>query len=143
MSRVQEHVRAPGALGPWRRNNSTGDRRGPDVNVRLPLYMRLARLASEPEIDAFEDELADRFGPLPPPAEQILLHARWRAMARAARIARIDAGKAGIALTPRGDFAGDPAAHGLRKRAGRWVLQGNFVADRAARVQALLETLAS
>ncbi|MBE1526910.1 transcription-repair coupling factor (superfamily II helicase) [Sphingopyxis sp. OAS728] len=113
----------------------------PDVNVRLPLYMRLARLASEPEIDAFEEELADRFGPLPPPAEQLLLHVRWRAMARAARIARIDAGKAGIALTPRGDFAGDPAAHGLRKRAGRWVLQGDFGADGAARVQALLEAL--
>jgi transcription-repair coupling factor (superfamily II helicase) len=114
----------------------------PDVDLRLSLYLRLARMALEADIDAFEEELADRFGPLPADAQMLLMHARLRGMAQHARIARIDAGKAAIALTLRPDFEGDLAAEGFRQKDGRWIRAGEFPdAGRAEQLLLILETL--
>src|SRR5439155_1039145 len=44
----------------------------PEVNQRLALYKRLAGAASEAEVADLRAELADRFGPLPAAAEQLL-----------------------------------------------------------------------
>ncbi len=41
----------------------------PDDDVKLDLYRRLARAAESGEIDGLRDELRERFGPLPDPAE--------------------------------------------------------------------------
>ena len=115
----------------------------PEPDLRLGLYARLARLAEAAAIDAFEDELCDRFGPLPEPARRLLARARLAVLARAARIARIDAGPAAIALTPRPGFVGDPAALGMTKKDDRWLLAERLgEADRLERIQLLLEQLA-
>jgi transcription-repair coupling factor (superfamily II helicase) len=115
----------------------------PEPNLRLGLYARLSRLTDAAAIDAFEEELIDRFGPLPPPAELLLTRARLTVLARAARIARVDAGPAAIALTPRPGFSADAAAIGLANKEDRWLLQERLAeADRLDRIQTMLEELA-
>lgn len=114
----------------------------PEADVRLSLYVRLARIQDDAGIDAFEDELVDRFGPLPPDAEALMTRARIRAAARMLDIARIDAGAAAIALTPRRGFAADAAAAGLTEKNGRLLLaEATDDAARSGRVRELLETL--
>lgn len=116
----------------------------PDEDVRLALYVRLARIADDTELDAFEDELADRFGPLPPPAELLIATARLRGLARSLSIARMDAGPAAIALVPRRGFAADCEQAGLVEKDGRWLLSERTEdTDRVARATALLEQLSA
>lgn len=50
----------------------------PDMRTKIDLYRRLARLASENELDDFAVELADRFAAPPEPVEQLLELARVR-----------------------------------------------------------------
>ncbi|MET0248872.1 MAG: TRCF domain-containing protein, partial [Sphingobium sp.] len=114
----------------------------PDADIRLGLYVRLAHSVEEGDLEALEDELADRFGPLPPPAQDLMAAARVAILARAAGIARIDAGPAAIALTPHGKNAPPPDGSGLEEKAGRWLLKERTDdQDRGARVIDLLETL--
>lgn len=114
----------------------------PEASTRLGLYVRLARLPDASAIDAFEEELLDRFGPLPAPAETLLAQARLRLGARQAGIVRIDAGDAGIALTPRGGRR-DLAKAGLEDSKGRWLLrEATRPEERLERVAALLEEVA-
>jgi transcription-repair coupling factor (superfamily II helicase) len=49
-------------------------------DAKLDLYRRLARAEQASEIQAVRDELRDRFGPLPPEAERLLLVAELRAL---------------------------------------------------------------
>jgi transcription-repair coupling factor (superfamily II helicase) len=95
----------------------------PDPSIRLSLYIRLARLTGASEIDVFEEELLDRFGTLPDPAEWLLAQARLRASAKDAKIVRIDVGQAGVALTPHAHNSADWSEAGLEARNGRWLLQ--------------------
>jgi transcription-repair coupling factor (superfamily II helicase) len=44
----------------------------PDENQRLLLYKRLAQAADDAALGELQDELADRFGPLPPAAERLV-----------------------------------------------------------------------
>ncbi len=115
----------------------------PTADVRLPLYIRLARIEDERSLELFEEELVDRFGPLPPDAETLLVRTRIRLSAHALRIGRIDAGPAAIAITPRPDSALDPAAAGMVEKDGRYLL-GEATGDdeRLERLISLLETLA-
>ncbi|CAA9535729.1 MAG: Transcription-repair coupling factor [uncultured Sphingosinicella sp.] len=115
----------------------------PEEEVRINLYVRLARLASGAELDAWADELEDRFGTLPPEALTLVAIARIRQLAREARIARIDAGPAAIALTPRRDFTGD--ALGLELKGTRLLLKERIEdeAERLERLRTLLESLAA
>jgi transcription-repair coupling factor (superfamily II helicase) len=69
----------------------------PEVNQRLALYKRLAGAVSEAEIDDLGAELADRFGPWPEPAAQLLDIVRLRVAARGLGIEKLEAG-AGRAL---------------------------------------------
>jgi transcription-repair coupling factor (superfamily II helicase) len=116
----------------------------PETDVRLALYIRLARIEGETELEAFEDELIDRFGPLPEPASKLVAHARLRLAARHAFIGRVDAGPAAIALTPRSGFSADPEAHGLKASKDRLLLVEKIPdEDRGERLQTLLEELAS
>ena len=46
--------------------------------LRLDVYRRLAALESDGDTDAFAEELADRFGPLPPEAKNLLLYTKLR-----------------------------------------------------------------
>ncbi|MET3827038.1 transcription-repair coupling factor (superfamily II helicase) [Sphingomonas sp. PvP055] len=114
----------------------------PEEDVRLSLYIRLSRVTDDAALDAFEDELVDRFGALPDDAAALLMRARVRLLARSARVERIDAGAAAIALTPRRDFDADVADAGLTEKNGRYLLaEPTDDAARTARVQALLEEL--
>jgi transcription-repair coupling factor (superfamily II helicase) len=70
----------------------------PEPVVRLNLYSRLQRLESMAEIDAFADELEDRFGPLPPETITLLDLARLKLSAAAAGIVKIGAGPVAIAI---------------------------------------------
>lgn len=52
-----------------------------DISERLRLYNRADRLESTEQLEAFETELRDRFGPLPPEAEALCesIQLRWTA----------------------------------------------------------------
>jgi transcription-repair coupling factor (superfamily II helicase) len=111
----------------------------PEEEIRLNLYLRLARLADDAAIDGFADELEDRFGTLPGPAQRLIAIARVRRLACAARIARIDIGPAAIALTPRPDFAGTTA--GLEVKGERLLARGDPGPDPLAKLASLLENV--
>ena len=116
----------------------------PEADLRLALYVRLARIDDDAGLDAFEEELLDRFGPLPPGAEAMLERARIRLLAQALSIERIDAGAAAIALTPRPGFTADSAGAGLAEKNGRLLLvEATEDAARSDRVHALLDQLAA
>ncbi|MEP9360001.1 TRCF domain-containing protein [Sphingomonas sp. KR3-1] len=116
----------------------------PEPDVRLGLYVRLARIEDDAGLDAFEEELLDRFGPLPHEAEALMARGRIRMAAQALRIERIDAGPAAIALTPRTGFDADAMGAGLTEKNGRLVLaEATDEGNRSERIQALLELLAS
>jgi transcription-repair coupling factor (superfamily II helicase) len=77
-----------------------------DLQVRLGLYRRLASLKSREDIDAFAEELVDRFGPLPAEVEHLLDVMEIKALCRRAGIAEIDAGPKGASILFRkGQFA--------------------------------------
>ena len=117
----------------------------PEPDARISLYARLARVADAGALDALAAELEDRFGPPPPEARALLDLAAVRLAAHDARIERIDAGPAAIALTPRKDFAGDAAAAGLAEKNGRWLLAERIEddAERLERVREVLGALGS
>jgi transcription-repair coupling factor (superfamily II helicase) len=66
-----------------------------DVPVRLALYKRLAAAPDNAAIDQLTEEIVDRFGPLPPPATNLLRVARLKLAARAIGIRRLDLGAQG------------------------------------------------
>ena len=116
----------------------------PEEELRLALYARLARLPDLAAVDAFEAELADRFGELPEEAATLLAAARVRRLAQETGIARIDAGPAAIALVPRGAPPAGAAALGLEGKDGRLLLKEALddPRERLERVAALLADLA-
>jgi transcription-repair coupling factor (superfamily II helicase) len=71
----------------------------PEVNQRLAFYKRLAGAAGPDELADLRAELADRFGPLPEPAEQLLDIVRIRIAARALGIERVEAGEGKAVIT--------------------------------------------
>jgi transcription-repair coupling factor (superfamily II helicase) len=56
----------------------------PGERLRLEAYRRIAQVDAVGAIEAVRAELADRYGPLPPPVERLLEVASFRAQARAA-----------------------------------------------------------
>jgi transcription-repair coupling factor (superfamily II helicase) len=116
----------------------------PEADTRLSLYLRLARLTTRAELDAFEEELVDRFGAEPEEARILLRIANVRTLARDADIARIDAGPGAIAFTPRSEMTKRAvAASGLALKNGRLLLEAAIpsAADRLARTEKQLRQL--
>ena len=72
----------------------------PETDLRLSLYRRLACMADLAALDEFEDELADRFGPVPPDLALLLALVRLRLLCARAGVVRLDAGPQAAALTP-------------------------------------------
>ncbi len=66
-----------------------------DVHVRLSLYKRIAAAATSEELDELTAELHDRFGPLPPVAQNLLRIAKLKLQARALGVRRLDLGAQG------------------------------------------------
>lgn len=71
----------------------------PDPTTRINLYARLARITSSAEADALEDEIADRFGPLPDETTALLDETRISALAIEAGVINIVVGPKATALT--------------------------------------------
>ena len=62
-----------------------------DVHERLTLYKRLANCEDEDELSMMREELIDRFGQLPEPAQVLLDSHRLRILSRPLGIVRLDA----------------------------------------------------
>ena len=93
----------------------------PEEEVRLNLYVRLARLADRSELEAFEAELVDRFGSLPDPAAALIARSRLAMLAGETGIRAVNAGPAAIALTPLEADEKALEAEGLIESDGRWL----------------------
>jgi transcription-repair coupling factor (superfamily II helicase) len=63
-----------------------------DIHERLVLYKRFASCESEDELDLLREELVDRFGTTPEPAQALIACHRLRLAARALGVTKIDAG---------------------------------------------------
>jgi transcription-repair coupling factor (superfamily II helicase) len=61
----------------------------PDMRIKIDLYRRLSRMTAERDLDEFHAELADRFGPLPAPVEQLVKLARLRIWAHGWKLGSI------------------------------------------------------
>jgi transcription-repair coupling factor (superfamily II helicase) len=96
----------------------------PEEELRINLYARIARLASPEAADGLVDELEDRFGAIPDDAQLLVKAAQLRLLARDAEVARIDAGPAAIAFTPRGKSLKGAAKAGLERKGDRFLLRG-------------------
>jgi transcription-repair coupling factor (superfamily II helicase) len=123
-----------------------------DLTVRLALYRRLAELDSDSEREAFAAEMIDRFGPLPPEADQLIAVAALKALCRRCQIAKLDAGPKGAVLTFRETGFPDPLAlvRFVQERPddfkmrpdGKLVVQGGWL-DASSRLKALRGVLES
>jgi len=114
----------------------------PEPDLRLSLYVRLARMADAAGLELFEEELLDRFGPLPEAAQRLILGTRLRLAAKVAGLSRVDAGPAAIALTPRRPGSVDAKTHGLVVKGERLLLIGEIPeSERIDRTLALIEAL--
>jgi len=80
-----------------------------DVRQRLVLYKRLAGAPDSAAVDALRDELLDRFGPLPPEAENLIGVIRLKVAARDLGIAgvHLENGRLVLAAAPTSQV--DPA----------------------------------
>ena len=65
----------------------------PTSNVRLSLYRRLAEPRSRQDREALAAELIDRFGPLPPEADQLLKVVAIKRLCREANVPRSTSGR--------------------------------------------------
>ncbi len=125
-----------------------------DLTVRLALYRRLAEFDTDDEREAFAAELIDRFGPLPPEAQQLIAVAALKALCRRCLIAKLDAGPKGAVMTFREGGFPDPMAlvRYVQERPddfkmrpdGKLVVQGGWpdAQGRLKALRAVLESLA-
>jgi transcription-repair coupling factor (superfamily II helicase) len=81
-----------------------------DLDLRLQLYRRIARLEERADIDGFAGELADRFGPLPTEVRHLLDVVAIKKLCRDAGVARIEAGPRGATLAFRDNRFANPGA---------------------------------
>jgi transcription-repair coupling factor (superfamily II helicase) len=81
----------------------------PDLDVRLGLYRRLSALEKKVELEGFAAELIDRFGPLPPEVETLMLVVRIKALCKRAGIAKLDGGPKGATVQFHNDRYANPA----------------------------------
>ncbi len=70
----------------------------PDVHERLVLYKRLANCNDDDALDVLQEELIDRFGLLPEPAEALMACHRLRIAAKPLGIVKVDASDTAIQL---------------------------------------------
>ncbi len=93
-------------------------------------------------LDLLEDEIEDRFGPLPDPVQGLIALARLNVACRRLGVARLDAGPDAAPVTLRGPDAGNPPLPPER-RGDRLVLTcaSRGPAERIAVAENLLDLL--
>jgi len=81
----------------------------PDLPLRMALYRRINDADGRSGLDAFAAEMIDRFGPLPPETQNLILLMEIKGNAKAAGISRLDIGAKGALVSFHGDrFANVP-----------------------------------
>jgi len=81
-----------------------------DLDLRLSLYRRVAKLTSQADIDSFAAELIDRFGPLPEEIQHLLNVLQIKQLCKAAGVERIDTGPKGAVFSFRNNQFAKPEA---------------------------------
>jgi transcription-repair coupling factor (superfamily II helicase) len=126
----------------------------PDLNVRLALYRRLSDAEKAVDREALAAELIDRFGPLPPEADQLLKVVAIKGLCREANVAKIDVGPKGAVASFRDDHFANPGGlvAFIQKNANFWrlrpdqkvVVKGEWATpdDRLAAAERVLKSLA-
>ena len=94
-----------------------------DLPTRLGIYQRLVKTADLNELDSLEDELVDRFGPLPWQAQNLLYVARLKVHANAAGIQSIARESDRIVMRLRDEIGG--ARNALQRVLGDGVAVGH------------------
>jgi transcription-repair coupling factor (superfamily II helicase) len=104
-----------------------------EVNQRLALYKRLASARTDEAVAELRDELQDRFGPLPIPAEQLLDTIRIRVAARDLGVERVEVGDGTALLTFASSTSLDPQrlVTTIQKSRGRLKLKREFTIEAA------------
>jgi transcription-repair coupling factor (superfamily II helicase) len=69
-----------------------------DIHQRLVIYKRLANCNTQEDLDDMQQELIDRFGLLPEPAQTLLDSHRLRIMAKPLGISKVDASSEAIVM---------------------------------------------
>ncbi len=80
----------------------------PDLAVRMALYRRMNDAEGADAVEALAAEMIDRFGPLPPPTQNLLKLIEVKRQAIEARIAKIDVGPKGVLVSFHNDDFPDP-----------------------------------
>ncbi len=71
---------------------------------RIEIYRKVAQATEKPALEALQKELRDRFGPLPPPVELLLLLAEIKILASERAVTVIEVKEDKLMLTRQGDF---------------------------------------
>lgn len=109
--------------------------------VRLELYARAARCASEDELDDLEEETSRRFGPLPQAARDFFSVARLRLDCKRRGIVRLDVGQNAVAATFLPGRLKRSKGKSLQRDGDRVVYHGPMRDAPFDRVEELLELL--
>ncbi|MFV0370534.1 MAG: transcription-repair coupling factor, partial [Azonexus sp.] len=86
----------------------------PDVHERLSLYKRLANGESDADIDALQEELIDRFGPMPLQTQALIATHRLRILLRPLLVQKLDATADQITLHFAPEFSRNPPIEPMR-----------------------------
>ncbi|OGL04462.1 MAG: transcription-repair coupling factor, partial [Candidatus Rokubacteria bacterium RIFCSPHIGHO2_12_FULL_73_22] len=105
----------------------------PEVNQRLALYKRLAGATRDAEVDALAAELADRFGPPPAEAAQLLDTVRIRVAARALGVEKVEAGggTALVTFSPATPLDPERLVRAIHASRGRLRMKREFTVEAA------------
>ena len=105
----------------------------PEVNQRLALYKRLAGATRDAEVDDLAAELADRFGPPPAEAAQLLDTVRIRVAARALGVEKVEAGggTALVTFSPATPLDPERLVRAIHASRGRLRMKREFTVEAA------------
>ena len=92
----------------------------PDATMRINLYARLASASAATAVDDLEDEIADRFGPLPDEVANLIGATRLAALAAEAGVSRIARGPKATAFSIAPDWLEGVRARLPDAGGGRW-----------------------
>ncbi|MDA0770961.1 MAG: transcription-repair coupling factor [Chloroflexi bacterium] len=94
-----------------------------DLSTRLGIYQRLVQLKGTEQVDDMEDELRDRFGPVPWQVENLFYVVKLKLLAKTAHIESINRDRDKIVLRFSGDIGG--AKRAMQRTLGRNYEVGN------------------
>jgi transcription-repair coupling factor (superfamily II helicase) len=103
----------------------------PEVNQRLAFYKRLSGAGQPEVVEDLRTELADRFGPLPAEAEQLLDIVRIRVAARPLRVERLEAGqgRALVTFAPSTPVDSERLVRAIQRSRGRMTMKREFTVE--------------